>query len=304
MSAASALRRAVLAARDAVADGLASAAAASPAVERGLVGAGRALHRLRPVDVVYRRAITTLADEMTRRSDPYREVRIGPVTLMGDVTHFTLRWAYFKGDVYEPRTTGFVLSALEEGGTFVDIGANHGYFTLLAAARVGTSGRVAAFEPNPVVAAELRAQLALNPSAAAVRVEQAALADAEGQETLYVSVCPGNDGLSSLVLSDEARERGLLAESSAVAVRTTTYDAWAAQAGFGRADLVKIDVEGAEERVLRGMARTLADAPPRRIVLETVTGSAAYRLLESSGYRAEPLEMLSGEHGNHLFTRR
>jgi Methyltransferase FkbM domain len=85
-------------------------------------------------------------------------------------------------------------------------------------------------------------------------------------------------------------------------VPTLTFDAFARRAGLGRVDLVKIDVEGAEEMVVRGMAETLASAPPLRIVCETVPDGEAMRLLLAAGYTARALDVTDTGLGNYLFT--
>jgi hypothetical protein len=110
-----------------------------------------------------------------------------------------------------------------------------------------------------------------------------------------------NSGLSSLVPSALAIEHGLLG-GSRITVRTQTYDAWAEANGLGRARGVKIDVEGAEAMVLRGMARTLAERPPSWIVCETSIGSPAHVLLEDAGYRMSRLDCTSETFGNLVFT--
>ena len=78
-----------------------------------------------------------------------------------DLRDLTAREAFFTGR-YGPQETALLGAALRPGATFVDVGANWGYFTLLAAHRVGPAGRVVALEPDPRLFALLRANLAAN----------------------------------------------------------------------------------------------------------------------------------------------
>lgn len=160
-----------------------------------------------------------------------------------------------------PAETAAVLDALRPGGTFVDVGANWGYFTLVAAHAVGPGGRVLALEPDPRMAAELRANVARN-GIRHVTVEEAAASVGEGQAVL-AGYAEGdrNRGVSSLV----ARPTG---DAASFVVRTAALDDLMDAHGIPSADLVKVDVEGAEEMVLRGMARGLAAGRYRRVLLE------------------------------------
>jgi hypothetical protein len=71
-------------------------------------------------------------------------------------------WGFLEGGAKEERTSQLVTSFLSNGMTFLDIGANVGYFSLLAASVVGSTGKVIAFEPTPAVADRLRENVLLN----------------------------------------------------------------------------------------------------------------------------------------------
>ena len=296
-------RSALLRLRNLLSDAAARLALRSPAAERVLVAAGHRWGAVPVFRLFHRRAIATLAAALVRRGDSFRPVSVGGIGLQGDVSHFTFQDLYFKGEVYEPATTAALLEVLDEGDTFVDVGANHGYYSLLAAARVGPRGRVAAFEPNPGVAGALREQVARNGFERVVEVRECALVDhAAGSLPLYLSAFPWNDGLSSLVYNPDAHGGDAGRPPAAVPVPASTFDAWAAERPGGRAALVKIDVEGAEEAVIRGMDRVLRTAPPLRIICETRRGSPAAAALCGYGYAVEPLEMQHSDYGNYLFT--
>jgi FkbM family methyltransferase len=175
-----------------------------------------------------------------------------------------------------------VLQALlEPGEVAIDGGANIGLFTLLAAARVGSGGRVIACEPSPATMALLRANVERN-GFGWVRLREVALDDAPGRLAMHV-FDPGS-GFSSFAPADAARARQ-------VEVQVATLDEIAGE-DIGRVAVVKLDVEGAELRALRGATRILERARPDFIVelepehLERQGGSIAevQELFEDADY--------------------
>jgi len=163
-------------------------------------------------------------------------------TLPGDLTS---DWIKLHGQ-HEAGTERFLLDHLAPGTAFLDVGANVGYFALLAACRGGV--RAVAFEPQRAVAELLERSAAANGVADRVRVERLALSDAPG--LLRMTSCPGNTGHARLA---PAGGEGLQPEPVAVAA----LDDWLAANPVGPVSACKIDTEGAELRVLRGMVRLL-----------------------------------------------
>jgi FkbM family methyltransferase len=162
---------------------------------------------------------------------------------------------------YAPLEAALVRAALPEGGTFVDVGANIGYFTLFAAARVGAAGRVVALEPHPQLAATLRQNVEMN-ALSTVRVMEVAAADAAGTAVLAgFSEDGGNWGVSSIV-------HGSAEGVPSFEVRCARLDDLLDEAGIREVDLVKVDVEGAEPRVLAGMRDGLRAGRYRRVMVE------------------------------------
>jgi FkbM family methyltransferase len=185
-----------------------------------------------------------------------------------------------------PAETAALLASLPRGGTFVDVGANWGYFTLAAAHAVGAEGRILALEPDPRVAAELSANVARN-GIRHVTVVEAAASEGAGQAVL-AGYAEGdrNRGVSSLV----SRPVG---DAESFVVRTAALDDLLDEHGIASADLVKVDVEGAEEMVLRGMARGLASGRYRGVLLElhptqhpdpARLGTTIYETMHAAGY--------------------
>jgi FkbM family methyltransferase len=123
-----------------------------------------------------------------------------------------------------------------------------------------------------------------------VRLYDCALSDTSAEAArFFVSQSPVNNGLSSLLL-DEAPGAHQLSGQSAIDVRTLTFDRWLEDVSLDRVDLLKMDVEGAELQVLRGMQRAFDHRRVRRIVCETTWDGPAHRLLVRHGYAATPLE--------------
>jgi FkbM family methyltransferase len=185
---------------------------------------------------------------------------------------------------------------------FVDIGANTGYFTVLAALRVDSAGHVFAFEPNPAVRDQLQRHLVVNGINNRVTVSDVALADRnEDSAQFFLSCWPENDGISSLTPAPETMARGGLRQESTIPVRVRTFDAWLQSTPVPRIDLMKIDVEGAETHVLSGMRRAFETVPPRRIICETPPDSLAVKLLRGRGYGVSMLDEIRGGIPNLLF---
>lgn len=153
--------------------------------------------------------------------------------------------AYFRGDGPRP------------GEVVVDVGGHIGAFALLAARRVAPGGRVLVFEPGPDNLEFLRENLRLNPGLP-VRLFECALAEAPGEADLFLAD-PGTGNPAANTLVDSPGRRR-------VRVPVRTLDEVLAAEGVGRVDHLKIDVEGAELRVLAGAAQSLGLV--RRVVLE------------------------------------
>lgn len=158
--------------------------------------------------------------------------------------------AMFYG-VYEQYEVAFLRRTLHQGQFFVDVGANIGYYSAVALSRVGNSGAVAAFEPMPMIYERLRT-LADHAKALGFNMiaEQKALSENAGQATLAVSK-GSNIGCCTIV--DSLMKDSDVKES--YIVRTTRLDEFLEAEALEPPDIVKIDVEGAEDNVLAGMSK-------------------------------------------------
>jgi len=155
----------------------------------------------------------------------------------------------------EPVTARFLLTHMKPDGLFLDIGANAGYFSLLVA-RHFPQARVVAFEPNPPIADLLAASIEDNHLEEWISLYRLAVSDKAA--TLQFSVDPANSGHSRLSQQPDL---------DTISVEAVTLDAWLPSRQADRPiSLVKIDVEGAEHGVLRGMRQLLLTHRPPLVV--------------------------------------
>lgn len=178
-----------------------------------------------------------------------------------------LTWRLPTGDPYftaslvlegahEPFETLYFEQWLRAGMTVVDVGAHVGWYTLLAARRVGPSGRVVALEPD----AENRARLERHVSDNRItNVHIVPKAAAETVGVAWLQQDPANTGGHRLVREGQSTRAGR--------VETTSLDALLEGSG-ARVDVIKMDVEGAELSVWRGMGRILRANPQLRVMME------------------------------------
>lgn len=171
-------------------------------------------------------------------------------------------------DVYEPYTTKVFLQHLRPGMVVVDVGANIGYYSVLAAATVGPTGKVYAFEPDPENFAILKKNIDTN-TFLHVEAFSAALSDRTGTDTLYLS--PDNKGDHRLVA-------GLKEDRVGITVNTLSLDDFVATHGLTSVNVVKIDVQGAENLVMKGMSRLLQSPNAPVIFFEYWPGGLAASL--------------------------
>lgn len=155
---------------------------------------------------------------------------------------------------WEMAHTEVMAKLVKPGMTAIDIGANQGYFTLLMADCVGTNGTVHAIEPNPHLAALLRNTIEINGFAARTSVHQMALSDKPGKARFFIDP---TRPMNATMIEREDHE--------VIEVPLQTYDD---MPELAEADFIKIDVEGAEEAVWKGMSKRLADPRPLTVILE------------------------------------
>lgn len=187
-------------------------------------------------------------------------------------------------DTYEPEVWRHLMAEVRYADVFVDVGAFIGLYALAVGKRVGHDGRVIAFEPDKINYQVLRQNVRLNGLDRTVQTENKAVGSKCG-EALFA----GGKGL-------ESRLSGLNATGSVIEV--VTLDAYF---DTGKADILKVDVEGFEQDVLEGAKHLLCDAArrPRAIFIEMhpfawpisgATSAAILTLLHGCGYEVFTLD--------------
>lgn len=170
-----------------------------------------------------------------------------------DPTDYAVGHTIARDGTYEPDVTLAVRGLLHEGATFVDAGANIGWFTMLAASLVGPSGMVVGIEPNPANTELARKSVADN-GFGNVELATVALSDRAGAVALET------DGSNGRVVLVDGPPAGPVVASYVVA--SCTLDSLLAGYGVSRVDVMKMDVEGAEPLVLAGAAGILGRDRP------------------------------------------
>lgn len=190
---------------------------------------------------------------------------------------------YFNATV-EPEVQEVLQKHLHPGMTFYDVGANIGFFTLVAAQLVGEHGSVVAFEADPEIASRLRENISRNQKPA-ISVEEKAVWSSSTPMLFaraFASTSPDR-GLGH-VLGETAEE----ASRDAIRVQSITLDEYAAQSKAP--DFIKCDVEGAEVEVFRGAQRLLSQEKPD--ILCELHGEKNWRILLEDlarfGYSCQP----------------
>jgi FkbM family methyltransferase len=172
---------------------------------------------------------------------------------LGIAPHFALN-GYWESEV-----TLALARAVEPASWCLDVGANHGYYTLVLAAATGPDGHVTAVEPNPRSVDLLTRTLDVNGFLGYVDVVSSAMSDQPGESVRFF--IPTQRGMNAAVVSDEPSRPG-----TTIQTETETVDRLTS--GWPRVDIVKIDVEGSEEAVWRGMQRVLDENTQITIILE------------------------------------
>jgi FkbM family methyltransferase len=198
------------------------------------------------------------------------------------------------------------LSEIREGDTVFDIGANIGQFALPAAVKVGNTGSIRAFEPAPLWLNGLRENLALN-DLTNVYTYNVGLSDEDGIHQFSMKNVQGS-GMGSVVEGyDSFIEKGRLEK---IQVRLVRGDEYRCQHNIPAPDIVKIDAEGAEAKVLRGLQRSLRREDCRFVLCEvhpvymTEPPKCVEELLKDYMFICESTDNNGNEDTFHIFARK
>ncbi len=227
---------------------------------------GKSRTALSIADELNRFRVLGSQERAIRRLGRFHQMPLGRYKLGLDLANshdFLMFMDMTRGRGYEPETGAAVSRILKEGSTFVDVGANNGYFAILALNSVGESGAVVAIEPSSGPLSRLRSNAELNGSPQNLRIVGLAAGSTDCQVEIYPSRY--EDGLSSVV----RRSRDGTYVTSARLVDILDGN---------RPTLVKIDVEGAETEVLKGMGETLHSEDAPALIIEWVPRYASVEL--------------------------
>jgi FkbM family methyltransferase len=202
-----------------------------------------------------------------------------------------LRWStgagvadFWLGD-YETEKAEIFARHVKPGAIVYDVGANVGFYALIASRVLGPAGRVIAFEPSPRNLGFLRQNLSLN-GITNVEVLDFAVSDSEGETRFFV----GNDPRVSKMTA-----------AGDITVRTTTLDRLMGELPLP--DLIEMDIEGAEYGALRGAEQLLRKSSP--VIFLSTHGPDVHRaccqLLRTFGYELHAIGSRSIDDTDELY---
>lgn len=201
--------------------------------------------------------------------------------------------------VYEPATTAVFRETLKPGMTVVDVGANVGYYTLLAAGLVGEKGRVYAFEPEPENYALLVKNVQANGYRNVVCLRQA-VSDQSGQVPFFLSWGSEAHSLSADIASSRR----------SIQVEATSLDEFFRKEGWPPVGLIKMDIEGAESLALDGMKELIKRSKNLRLITEysqettrlaRVAPSSIPGRLQGMGFKVRVIDEVNWLQPRHMF---
>jgi FkbM family methyltransferase len=188
-------------------------------------------------------------------------------------TIYPIEASVWLAGVYDVATSNFLKKVIKKGDVFLDVGANCGTLTLVAASLIG-EGKIYAFEPGPSIRSRLQSNLDLNPQLEEV-----------------VTIVPyglGKDKFQGLYSEDQSnRGNGFINREPGIAVDILSLDEWVSLEKLDKIDVIKIDVEGMEYDVLLGSKSVLEKYQPI-LYFETIHTAfipSIYEFLSGLGYK-------------------
>lgn len=240
----------------------------------------KTLFRAWPFPYGHVRVMDAINPPQLPRGDVTTKLKRYDLLFRYDPNSYLGRFVYYRG-IFEEKIVRSIEANLEPGMTFIDVGANIGQHTIIAAHLVGIRGTVIAFEPGSSMRARVLMNLNLN-ELSNVDLRPIALGSAPGAAELYMPDAT-NDGESTL-----AKPKGRC-QSEVVEIRTLDDEVTEIKGGC----VLKIDVEGSEMEVLRGAEKFVRRVRPKAIFVECIdaylrkfgaTREQVYDWLKSAGY--------------------
>lgn len=188
-------------------------------------------------------------------------------------------------DEYEGAEMKAIKNYLPNKGVFLDLGGNIGLFSLFASTKIGTGGKIIAFEPFSKNHKAFEENINRN-HIGNIRLEKLAIGEVKGELTLHYDDSENNLGM----VSSKPLEKGIQET-----VPMINLDAYLAESHLAKIDLIKIDLEGHELPALKGMLETLKKFKPA-ILIEILNNQdqASEKLLKELGYE----KFFIDDHGN------
>lgn len=187
----------------------------------------------------------------------WRKLELISTTAFGSLMHLhlpdTIQKNIFLTGVWEPNISSIVAKSLKKGDIFIDIGANVGYYTLLASKLVEESGLVYSFEASPSIYRHLQNNIAAN-NISNTKLFNIAISDRQGVVTIW-SAPKGNTGHSTIVESTAVTD-GHVREAE---IKCAPLSSLIQLDHLLSARLIKIDIEGAERLAIEGIFPYLND---------------------------------------------
>jgi len=185
-----------------------------------------------------------------------KQLQFGEATVVLNPTDPVVSGALHFG-VYEKAETKFFYTACHDGMTFLDVGANIGYYTALAARIVGPNGNVIALEPDPESYQYLEQTIKAN---AVGNVQAFQIAASDSPATLPLFISKDNRGDNRLYAPAEKRPQ--------IEVKARPIDELLSENNINTVDFIKIDVQGYEPKVIAGLKKTITGSPNITILME------------------------------------
>jgi FkbM family methyltransferase len=186
---------------------------------------------------------------------------------------------------WEPDVIDTLDKILKPGMIFCDIGANNGFFSVIAAKLVGPKGAVYAIDPLPINIEQIKNNVRLN-DFRNVNIYEMAMGAVNDRAKLSVSA---NSGMSRLQAVSDAPD-----PMQTILVDLRTLDTLVAEKGLQDPGFIKIDAEGAEAFILEGAAKILQRSHPALLIELHGTNQAVEEVLTRFGYTITPLENPEG----------
>jgi FkbM family methyltransferase len=197
-----------------------------------------------------------------------------------------IKWYIYYYNQFEPSIGRAWRNLLNAGDTVVDIGGNIGYHAMLASKCVGETGKVHTFEPSKRIFDEQASNISLN-NMKNIEAHRCAVSSEPGELVLYYAG-ENNQGNSSII-SHDARSQG-------ETVKAICFSDIMKMEGMNRLKLIKIDVEGAEEFVLKGLIPCLNKLPEQCVIFLEISeenagrGASIIAPLIANGFEARSVE--------------